>query len=328
MAAPVSPEKILKELTALWGSLGKSESAGMLRACSMTLLIAADEEEEASVLGEMVAEIMHQHPSRAIVLRVRDGDDPALESNVTAQCWMPFGRRQQICCEQIELHSSEGSLHELPRIVLGIMAPDLPVVLICRTPSLFTLEGFEPLLNLTSKVIVDSRRSCRQPSPVILQHIARRRAEGHDIHDLAWTSLTEWRESIAHAFEDQAMLAQIKHVDRIVITMGEKCGVSEGWYLAAWLQRGIGSNVRVEFLADPSSQGLREVELAGEGLSLKFTRGPAAVLQVQHNGVATSMPFAVSSDWDLLHQELSIVGRDRIYAEVLPKTIALSGGEV
>ena len=61
MAAPVSPEKILKELTALWVSLGKAESAGMLRACSMTLLIAADEEEESSVLGEMVAEIMH-HP--------------------------------------------------------------------------------------------------------------------------------------------------------------------------------------------------------------------------------------------------------------------------
>jgi len=326
MAVPVSPEKILKELTALWASLGKSESAGMLRACSMTLLIAADEEEEASVLGEMVAEIMHQHPSRAIVLRVRDGDDPELESNVTAQCWMPFGRRQQICCEQIELRSSEGSLQELPRIVLGIMAPDLPVVLICRTPSLFTLSGFDPLLNLTSKVIVDSRRSCKQPAPVILQHIASRRAEGHDVHDLAWTSLTEWRESIAHAFEDPLMLAQIKHVSRIVITKGEKCGASEAWYMAAWLQRGIGSHIQVEYRAESSAVGLQQVELRGEGLSLKFSRGPGAVLQVLHNGVASSMPFAVSSDWDLLHQELSIVGRDRIFAEVLPKTITLAGG--
>jgi glucose-6-phosphate dehydrogenase assembly protein OpcA len=325
MTASVSPEQILKELSALWVSLGKSESAGMLRACSMTLLIAADEEEESSVLGEMVAEIMHQHPSRTIVLRVRDGDDPRIESNVTAQCWMPFGRRQQICCEQIELHSSEGALHELPRIVLGIMAPDLPVVVICRTPTIFALPGFEPLLNLTNRVIVDSRRSCRLPAAETLQHIARRRAEGHDVHDLAWTALTEWRESIAHAFEDPQLLAQLKAIDRITITRGQRCSDSEVWYLAAWLLRGIGPQARIGY-RDDSAQGLHGVELAGADVSIQFTRGPGAVLQVVYGDVATSMPFAVSSDWNLLHQELSIMGRDRIYAEVLPKAIALAGG--
>ena len=37
----------------------------------------------------------------------------ALAARVFAQCWMPFGHRQQICCEQIEITASDASLPDL-----------------------------------------------------------------------------------------------------------------------------------------------------------------------------------------------------------------------
>ena len=57
-----------------------------------------------------------------------------------------------------------------------------------------------------------------------------------------------------------------------------------------------------------------------------LARQPGAVIRTVRNGVANSMPFAVLSDWDLLRAELSILTRDRIFCEVLPKAIALAGG--
>ena len=95
-AASVQPERILKELAGLWSGMSKGDSqgvnSGVLRACAMTLVVAAESESDAMAAGETLGELMHEHPSRAIVLRpsAKDGD---LEARVFAQCWMPFGKR-------------------------------------------------------------------------------------------------------------------------------------------------------------------------------------------------------------------------------------------
>ena len=88
----------LKELAALWADLaqpnqGEATASGVLRACAMTLIVAAEDETDAQAASEVLAELMHEHPSRAIVLKPRD--EGGLEARVFAQCWMPFGRRQQ-----------------------------------------------------------------------------------------------------------------------------------------------------------------------------------------------------------------------------------------
>ena len=106
MPRTIQPDRILHELSELWVSLGKQhgdESAGVLRACAMTLVVVAEAREDAAEVGETLALLMREHPSRAMVVRVRDEDAPELEARVFAQCWMPFGQRRQICCEQIEI---------------------------------------------------------------------------------------------------------------------------------------------------------------------------------------------------------------------------------
>ncbi|MBL8173092.1 MAG: glucose-6-phosphate dehydrogenase assembly protein OpcA [Bryobacterales bacterium] len=323
MMSAVTPEKILKDLAELWTGHGKTDDSGTLRACTMTLLIAADEEEDAGILAEMVMEVMHAHPSRAIVLRIRDGEDEGLDSRVTALCWKPFGRRQQICCEQVELRASEAGLAELPRVALGLIAPDLPVVLVCRSLHLFALRGFDPLLRLAGKVVADSRRARRAVDAMEL--IANHRAQGYAIDDLAWTAITEWREAIASAFDDPGTRAALPRLGHIRITHGAGKPGSGAFYLGAWLMRGIGMRAGVEFRAGSQPAAVESVELEGDGVHLQFTHRGGA-LHYRSEGIVCHRAFAVSSEWELVRRELAIQQRDTVFEDVLPGAIALAGG--
>ena len=106
---PAQPEKILKELGQVWTRLAKDEAGQgkptVLRACAMTLIVATDDEDEQGFsAAQTLTELMHEHPSRGIVLNVTTKGEPGLEARVLAQCWKPFGKAQQICCEQIGDH--------------------------------------------------------------------------------------------------------------------------------------------------------------------------------------------------------------------------------
>src|SRR5262249_52202373 len=123
MATAIQPDRILRELADLWVSYGKQdggESTGVLRACSMTLIVAADAREDAADVGETLAVLMREHPSRAIVVRV-SADGPAeLEARVLAQCWSPIGHGKRICCEQIEISCSPETIGDVPGVVLPL----------------------------------------------------------------------------------------------------------------------------------------------------------------------------------------------------------------
>src|SRR4051812_22468670 len=166
MTATIQPDRLLHELSELWVSFGKQEggeSTGVLRACAMTLIVVADANENATDVGETLATLMHDHPSRAIVVRVLDSDKPQLEARVFAQCWMPMGQRRQICCEQIEITSSNISLTDVPTVILPLLVADLPVVLWSRIPRLFATSALNALSALASKTIVDSSEFSAAP---------------------------------------------------------------------------------------------------------------------------------------------------------------------
>ncbi len=137
MQAAIRPERLLKDLRNLWVDLGKDEPSGVLRACAMTMIVVVEEERDAQAIGETLASLMHEHPSRAIVLRVRSEEEPSLSARVFAQCWMPFGSRQQICCEQVEIISSLASFADVPAVLRSLAVPDLPVVLYCPSEALW-----------------------------------------------------------------------------------------------------------------------------------------------------------------------------------------------
>src|SRR5438270_8467650 len=97
---PAQPEQILKGLGKLWNSLGQEEKQQgkptVLRACAMTLIVATDENDCGFSASQTISELMHEHPSRGIVLAVSPKAERPIEARVLAQCWKPFGKAEQI----------------------------------------------------------------------------------------------------------------------------------------------------------------------------------------------------------------------------------------
>ncbi|HTT63664.1 MAG TPA: glucose-6-phosphate dehydrogenase assembly protein OpcA [Bryobacteraceae bacterium] len=332
MGGTIAPDRILHDMADLWVSLGKQGEgeAGVLRACSMTLVVAAEESDDPQAIGETLAALMPEHPSRAIVLRFRAEDQRSLAARVFAQCWMPFGHRQQICCEQIEITASDASLPDLAAVVLPLKVPDLPVVLWCRSPRLFRLPAFSQLASVAQKVVLDSGAFSDQAAA--LREIRDAVAAGRSLSDLSWTRLTRWRELIAQIFENRAQLANLPLVSEILISHRAASPPATAFYLAAWLVDGlakVGAHPRVQFRSDGGDPAWRlgRIELRAPGsadpiASIALAGGQAAEVRVGHLVSRTLLPAL--NDYALMREELSIPGRDPSFERALAAAAELA----
>jgi 6-phosphogluconolactonase len=309
----VQPEKILKELEALWVDLGKADpdkKNAVLRACAMTLIVVLEQDEDAQTAGETLAELMHENPSRAIVLRIDPEEGDRLQAQVLAQCWMPFGRRQQICCEQIEISASVSRVEEIPRIVMGVMVPDLPVVMWCRSARIYSDHRFSQLLPLVDKLIVDTTTFSKPENGLaFVRDLNRQRV----VADLAWTRLTAWRERIALLFDGQANLSLLKNITDVSIRHGGSSPTVASRYMAGWLRSTLPSPARIRFESIPTeSSEVAGIEFKGAGIeaSIHFDGSWA---QLKINGRVDRAASPPRPDWRLLREELSILGRDPIF---------------
>jgi len=332
MGGTIAPDRILHDMADLWVSLGKQGEgeAGVLRACSMTLVVAAEESDDPQAIGETLAALMPEHPSRAIVLRFRAEDQRSLAARVFAQCWMPFGHRQQICCEQIEITASDASLPDLAAVVLPLKVPDLPVVLWCRSPRLFRLPAFSQLASVAQKVVLDSGAFSDQAAA--LREIRDAVAAGRSLSDLSWTRLTRWRELIAQIFENRAQLANLPLVSEILISHRAASPPATAFYLAAWLVDGlakVGAHPRVQFRSDGGDPAwrlgrieLRAPDSADPIASIALAGGQAAEVRVGHLVSRTLLPAL--NDYALMREELSIPGRDPSFERALAAAAELA----
>ena len=164
---PAQPEQILKGLGKLWTSLGEEEKQHgkptVLRACAMTLIVATDEADAGFAASQTISELMHEHPARGIVLAVSQDAERNVEARVLAQCWKPFGKAQQICCEQIEITVRPEAWPNVGPTLVGLAAADLPVIFWCRHNAALSSgctsndkAGMTAIMNLATKVIVDT----------------------------------------------------------------------------------------------------------------------------------------------------------------------------
>lgn len=326
MAATIQPDRVLRELAELWVSLGKQngdDSSGVLRACAMTLVVLAEAGEDANEVGETLANLMREHPSRSIVVRVSASEEPALEARVFAQCWMPFGQRRQICCEQIEISAAHGSLGDVPAVILPLVVADLPVILWSRPPRLLSSPAWHDLSRIATKTVLDSVPFPDQREA--LQRLARATASGLLLADLAWTRLTRWRELIAQIFENPVYFSHLPSITAVTIYHADPAPPSVVWYMAAWLQQcleraGSKPRVRAEQAGGPSDSGLSRIEFASDGpagLSVSVRKVEGSAAEVRVNALVNRTVFREASDYVLLREELSIPGRDATFESAL-----------
>lgn len=324
MTATVEPERILKELRKLWIDLGKEQEHGVLRACAMTLIAATGEQDDDQVLGEMIASLMHEHPSRAIVLKVRDGAE--LEARVFAQCWMPFGKRQQICCEQVEITSSKASLDDAAALIAGIVVPDLPVVLYLRTPSLLANAELKPVLPLASKVVVDSSRSSECVR--MLDALARMRLDNPRRADLGWARLTPWREAVAQLFDRPEARRAVKDLQLVRILHADSSAPVSAYYLGGWFRHVAGRRLAIEISRKPGPayDGISGIEVRGAGgFEAALELGDDCAVDLRMNGATQRLVFPPDQEDVALREELSIAGADPVYDAVLTLAAELRG---
>jgi glucose-6-phosphate dehydrogenase assembly protein OpcA len=334
MNAALQPEQILRELDELWVSLGKQEngegSGGVLRACAMTLITVTEESQDAASLGETLAMLMREHPSRAIVLRLLDTSEPVLESRVVAQCWMPFGQRQQICCEQIEISTSASRLPDLPPVIRALTAPDLPVVVWCRQHDLLANRELAPILDLANKLIVNSAGA--DDPAAFLKMIRAAASENRLIADLSWTRLTRWRDTIAQIFENPAYLSRLPEVSEVAVAYYGDHVPARALYLAAWLRSVIGGKAKYRF--DPASgrapcqpqAEVQAVRLLGVSLDVSIELIEGSVVELRTDSLVKRTVFPVLNDHELMREELSLLGRDSVYDKVLGLAMMLAPG--
>ncbi|HLK68917.1 MAG TPA: glucose-6-phosphate dehydrogenase assembly protein OpcA [Bryobacteraceae bacterium] len=324
MSATVAPDKILKELADLWVSLGKQGegdgSAGVLRACSMTLLVLAEEADDLMSLGETIAALMPEHPARAIVVRLIGGNERALTERVYSQCWMPFGQRRQICCEQIELMASDASLEDLPSVVLPLAVPDLPLILWCRTARILSMPGFYRISAMARKVVVDSGQV-----PDAVAAILRMAVVGQSnvlLGDLSWTRLTRWREMLSQLFENPDYLSHLPKISEVRVTFGPGHEVTAR-YMGIWITNSlsdVGVPAHLNVTSAPDGPSLR-VELDGDQVHVELVREEDRLV-ITVNGLSHCTNLPQPTDYLLMREELSIVRPDPVFDRTLASAAA------
>jgi glucose-6-phosphate dehydrogenase assembly protein OpcA len=339
VSATIHPETVLRELSDLWVSLGKEadpgQPSGVLRACTMTLMAVVDEAEDPSNVWSVMAALMPEHPSRAIVIRFRQSVARELSARVFSQCWMPFGYRRQICCEQIEISASDASLPDLPAVIVPLAVSDLPVILWCRSARLFELPDFALLAHIAHKLVLDSA-AFADPAG-ILEHLAEHSRTEQALGDLAWTRLTRWRELVSRIFENRSSCARLTGVAQVRVGFGGERPPTSAYYMAAWLLDGLeraGANPQVSWQPAPdASPGLTRVQITGaNGDDLRVSIAMTAdrerqTAQVQVDSMSSLAVFPPDNDYLLLREELSIPGRDPVYDRSLARAALLASGK-
>ena len=330
MTSTVAPDAILKQLTDLWVSLGKpSESgAGVLRACSMTLISITDEEIDSSALGETIAALMPEHPARSILVRLGAGTAPGLSARVYSQCWMPFGQRRQICCEQVEITVSGGELEDVAALLLPLCVPDLPVIVWARSGRAVTMPGFAAIAELGHKVIVDSQ-SMEAPRPALewLAGAAERRILAGD---LAWTRLSRWRELLARLFDNRELQALLPALSLVRVGCAPGQPSTAALYMGAWVAgclRVAGAEASVGFDSDPAGPvgEISSVTLsAADGSAPIRLEAQGEVLRSHAGGVSQCAMLPRPTEYALLREELAVVRQDTVFARTLPSALQLA----
>ncbi len=320
MSATIAPEKILRELSEMWTELAASADGddGALRACSMTLVTLAEEKEDFSALGETLAALMPEHPARNLVVRLSGAGERALSERVYSQCWMPFGQKRKVCCEQVEIAASDPALADLPSVILPLAVADLPLIVWCRSPRIVAMPEFAAIAAMASRVIVDSDA---------LGHIPNAVPGGTRLGDLAWTRLTPWRATISQIFENRLQLAEVPRISRVIITTAGT-PTPAAWYLGAWVINALSdAHVSPEFqmqsLAGAGS-GLRGIELAAPDGSVELECNDQRLITTA-GGVAQCNPLHRPTDYGLMREELSIVGADPVFERALTTARRLAG---
>lgn len=315
---PAQPEQILKGLGKLWTSLGQEEKQHgkptVLRACAMTLIVATDESDAGFAASQTISELMHEHPSRGIVLAISPGAERPIEARVLAQCWKPFGKAEQICCEQIEITVRPDSWANIGPTLVGLTAADLPVILWSRHSAALSpmatrqqIAGLEAIMNLSTKIIVDT---AGENLDTAFELMAEWRAKGRIVADLEWTRLTLWRQPIAHIFDNELRENKYSAFHTVEVAYADPKPTAQTFYMAGWLAAPYGARISL-VKEEGFGHGIHRITLRSDNETIDFERTTADCMTLKSTNKRQRKYSFVNQPIDqLMNEELAVTGHD------------------
>jgi glucose-6-phosphate dehydrogenase assembly protein OpcA len=349
----VHPEALLKQLDALWTEFGKGEvdsANGVVRACSLTWITVIEGDNAAvAEVDAMLADVMRVHPSRAIVINLREGEDRGLKGSVSAQCWRPFGSKQQVCIERVLLETTRTGACDLPAVIRALIVADLPVVVFCRNAHLLSISGVAETSSLADRVVVDMawrETECHDVWP-------RMPALGKYVSDLAWDRIRGFRRAIAEYFSSASARRILADLASLRVETRPGHPTPEAAYLLTWVLGCMGyrrsadgrnpsrswqkdgTAVEAGFVAAPGlpdgaevaageSSVIQAIEFRGGGSAVRFALQPESAASEQGDGdTETILVPYVESDTALLSDEMVVEHRRRTFEHHLEQTIQL-----
>jgi Glucose-6-P dehydrogenase subunit len=213
----------------------------------------------------------------------------------------------------------------VPAVIRGLTVPDLPVVLFCPGPDVCRLPGFEKLLPLIGKLILDS--GTLPVSTQLLRYLAELPKQALRRSDLAWARLTRWREVIAQIFENPANLKRIFTIESVNILYAYAEDPIPVYYLAGWFMHVLGSGVHLKIArgVGPAYASIAKVDLQGPRFEASIELVSATSVEIKVNGVEQHAVFPGLTDYQALREELSISGRDPVFEDVLGLANLMTG---
>lgn len=220
--------------------------SALLRACTLTLVVLCDKNEDPADLEPLVAQIVASHPARVILIGTHDPDAEAwLETRISTYT-ATGGSTPRLVGEEIAFYPRGAQYESLPSAILGLRVSGLPFVLYWRGQPDSEDTLFRALVGECDQILYDSQHFTARAER-INNTIARLRLDYPDVSfgDINWQRIRPWREMVAQFFDDPANLSYLDTITRVVIefSVGFDGNQSAAILMMAWLASSLGWSV-------------------------------------------------------------------------------------
>jgi len=129
-----------------------------------------------------------------------------MDAEVSARCNLSFGRRQQICSEQIVISADGRSVDEVHGLVSPLLTSDLRTFLWWRRAGRPHGHSFDVLAHHCDRILLDSGRFASggmelRVLSALIEELGQRKPDPLPIGDLNWTRLGVWRTALASLYD-------------------------------------------------------------------------------------------------------------------------------
>jgi len=237
-------QSIENELNEIWKSDNQSpgEKIGWWqRNYTTNLVVYASSHIDCRDAEAVLRELTPMHPGRYIMLCPAPEEETlVLHHHVSGHCAYSPGRKQQICCDIINLEAKPGVLEELYGLTLSLLISDLPVEFWWLGDLPAAGIFFRKIAAGSDRVWVDSS-NFRDPLEGLAGLAAgwQRNFPNTVLADLNWIRFQRWRNLIAELFDGEwiPFLRQIRHM---TIEYGEGSQPTRSFLLVCWISSCLG----------------------------------------------------------------------------------------